>query len=1726
MVDTVTTAVYKVETRGADSVDTLAHGLDALAISEEKVTRATRTTEEGFDRLRARLDPAVRAHQAYEASLQKVARYEADGIGTAQERARVVDLATRKYMDQVAALERAALAHDRYNRAAQSGPGPNSAGAINQRLGVADDFGTAAKAADVAAYGKALDDVRAKFVPLYSAGRQYKDTLSDINQAAKVGAISETERAAAVMNTKVAFVEHVNSLRGVRDATDITTAAAGRFTAGSGLARHELINLSRQAQDVVVSLQGGQGLGTVLLQQGSQIGDVFASSQATVGGAVKQITSYLGSFLTVGRLAFGGVALAITGAGVALNSYLGSQERVTLALSGAGRGSGASAGSINAAANAGASLGGLSVASARDLGAAIAATGKIANDNMLPIIKLGHDFATTFGVNDVEATKMLAQAFADPVKGAEQLNDRLGFLDAAMQREIGSLAAQNRMYEAQQVLLAGVQSSLAKSSEVTSFWSQMWTGLKNASSNFFDYIGQKLANGLGLNDSLQQQADALKKNIAGFDSGIGRIFGSSADRQALVEQLDKVNAKLEAQARATQNVAAAQASLRQQQTIMAQLPEVAQRRALSDSATVAGAVAEDPIAQRANGITQQQADRTLAIWKQLRDDFRVTAQAISANSKIAFDAVTAFSPSSKATIAQRQAVEQYRDTPGISPEEKAKIGQDAYNLSLKQSLTALSEAARARELSAKQSVASAQLEIDMVGKSVGQQAEMRATLQARQALEQQLLQQHEKWGPAQDEELSKLEGINKKYGERVQKGAEDAAQKQADFERQIVGLTDIEKQIAAINFQLYGVKWKDFMNSGVSNTRRVTSEIDQLNQATAQFGNSLLSGLLRGDNVLKALTGSASTLIQTLASKNLDSFLKGGSVFGNQNLASGQGALAVGSAGLAGYQSGNALTGALGGAMAGATFGPAGAVVGGIVGLVGGIIGASDKSRQKLQQAQEIWRQAGPAFETFLKQMSGGQQGSVSKAISDASAQEAAFEKQAWEARDTAAINAARAGLQKFSDTQKRQFSLIFDSIAKGFETGFGPDSAFLKSVNTVKGALESTLGFIDDAKEVFGDAAKGENGAAAARATAAARTYLLALLNTPEPLSQVQQGLQAIQGTASALQNALTQLGMSSADAATAINAGVSKSIAGLKTQFEAGLTERLNTANGQSFLSDATRLVSQHQQDLIDAAALGVDQAAVAALFHAEAQKIVNDSGLVGDAFTSFTKQFPTLAGVVTQASQDVSDAVKQQQSALNSSAKTILDYVNSITAGPGSTLSPQDRYAAAESVYNAKLVLAQAGNVDAQSTIPQDAENYRAAAQAMFGSASGYQSVVSQIRTQLLALPAVTVTTDPQLQVMRDVLTSINAGILSQATDATLTGTIKAAIDAGNAAQVATALSTYFNRIDTNTSQTIDLGEMQSALAGMASNSALVSMFTRLDTDNSGAIDRLELIKASSAVIGFNTLNAVDKANLIVGNTETTVSNTGGTQVGVDANNALTGTGNATLATATAQLDLLRLALSPTVISKTFSGGGSLGAALPGAGSGHDYILQNQVVDALNKIVLNTYLLTQNTAYTEKSKDYAGDEPKGHGYIGTYATGGWITGGISGVDSVRILGQRDEFMVNPYATRALTRDYGPGVMDLINSGRLPSMNDNSARPFVASPNVIPIHSRNDNAELLARIDRLTAEVAALRKENNRGHGDTAQAATGGARHVREGVDNVHDAQKELKRAGNMRR
>jgi hypothetical protein len=286
-------------------------------------------------------------------------------------------------------------------------------------------------------------------------------------------------------------------------------------------------------------------------------------------------------------------------------------------------------------------------------------------------------------------------------------------------------------------------------------------------------------------------------------------------------------------------------------------------------------------------------------------------------------------------------------------------------------------------------------------------------------------------------------------------------------------------------------------------------------------------------------------------------------------------------------------------------------------------------------------------------------------------------------------------------------------------------------------------------------------------------------------PLTALQTSIKGVNDEASGLKATLDQLGYGMDGQ---IDAAAQAQIAALVAQFTASvtssLTARLNTANGQDYLNSAQDVLTAHQQDLANAAELGNSpalMAQVSATFAAEAQKVVNDAGLVGDQFNDFIKLFPQFAGVVTQSSTAIASA----QANFAALSKTISDYLNSVQLGSNSILSPQDQLSAAQSQFSSQLTLAQSGNTDALGSITQYASTLLDQAKSYYASSSGYDDIYRAVVTALSALTGIggAVPFNPASALGSSALNSSVSASLPASSSAVLPSTPSASNDNGD-------------------------------------------------------------------------------------------------------------------------------------------------------------------------------------------------------------------------------------------------------------------------------------------------------------------------------------------------------
>jgi hypothetical protein len=448
-------------------------------------------------------------------------------------------------------------------------------------------------------------------------------------------------------------------------------------------------------------------------------------------------------------------------------------------------------------------------------------------------------------------------------------------------------------------------------------------------------------------------------------------------------------------------------------------------------------------------------------------------------------------------------------------------------------------------------------------------------------------------------------------------------------------------------------------------------------------------------------------------------------------------------------------------------------------------------------------------------------------------------------------------------------------------------------------------------------------------------------------------------------------------------------------------------------------------------------------------------NDNAKLADLdAASAAERFNVIKSYNEKIVADAETTAKAQQDALNGTAKNIVEFVNGLYAGPSSTESPTARRAAAGTVYNTQLALAQTGDAGAQGRITQDAQNLLDAERAISASSEAFQLLKGNVAAQLLSLPAVQSTTDPSVQAMRDVLTAINIGnaalnVINTTTGGTtsavnaansvgtLTGVILPAVNAGNAANVAAALQSYFNQIDPSgkLSDIFSVGNSANAYARNTSD------FTRLGNSN----------------------------------TENIAVNMGGTKVATLEGNVTLDAIRALQNTATSQLLLLTSALAPTSNAVTINyTTANAQTSLP---TKDHTTFTDQMLTALYKIVVNTWATAGNTAYISGAI----------GRDGTRAYGGLVTGpGTATSDSITMGLSNREYVIQ----NASVEKFGVGFFDQLNAGIMPrSIGNDNFRPINVAAPVFRGGGNGDGAELRAIREELRAvraELAAFRQEN----------------------------------------
>lgn len=335
------------------------------------------------------------------------------------------------------------------------------------------------------------------------------------------------------------LAEHNHLLKLAEERYRRTAAASGDFNKSTGLARHELINLSRQIQDIGVSLASGQNPLIVGVQQLTQVGDIFAASKGSISGFWSQLTAGAAAFFTPVNTAIVGVG-ALTAAVAALALQWDKlQKGAERSLIGSGQRTGTTVGDIERFASQNSSSTGLSNFQARELGQDLTKTGDIVIDRLHGMGEAVVGFATLADKSFGEARKAMVAFAADPAKAIEELTKTYGGFDIETRKAVDALVQAGDKTAAFQVIVDALAKSNRDAADSIGFLETQFRRVVN-------FFATPVTKASGLEDQLAGAQSRLAEAQSGpFQGALGQA--NIARIRTEIEQLQAAIAKVDSE---------------------------------------------------------------------------------------------------------------------------------------------------------------------------------------------------------------------------------------------------------------------------------------------------------------------------------------------------------------------------------------------------------------------------------------------------------------------------------------------------------------------------------------------------------------------------------------------------------------------------------------------------------------------------------------------------------------------------------------------------------------------------------------------------------------------------------------------------------------------------------------------------------------------------------------------------------------------------------------------------------------------------------------------------------------------------------------------------------------------------------------------------------------------------------------------------------------------------
>lgn len=661
------------------------------------------------------------------------------------------------------------------------------------------------------------------------------------------------------------------------------------------------------------------------------------------------------------------------------------------------------------------------------------------------------------------------------------------------------------------------------------------------------------------------------------------------------------------------------------------------------------------------------------------------------------------------------------------------------------------------------------------------------------------------------------------------------------YQRLIAARDYVEANDAMISFE----RPSGYQN-GVKNAHNYSGRLAYTKQALETYGGGNVASSTNETRrtIEKATAAGVQKGIESTAydrpSYDSSPRTESGGLFGTRGMAG----MEVVGAGLGafsnGYASGSPLSGGLGGIFTGlgasqsiatafpslaGVAGPLGMVGGAALGIIGGILGAREKRKQAHQQAAEQWAQVRPQYEAFDASLS-GDRGDFRTYITDAWNQLSGFMDvggKAWKmgkGNSTAQFDSTGRKLFEGFLKMLSEFQEGFDSMVSDMASGQGLQGAFAKGRAATKDLASQLKKTRDDIDIAFGNIAsidflntpaaqqqaqetERQRADAIARYNDAAAKYALSLLYTAEKVSDVQQTIDGLRGTAAGLVPIFKDLGWNADEAARVIDERLNQAIANIARGLEQNLADRIDELSGRSYLTSVRSFLEEYEGLQRDFSAAGADASRLPEFFKLQAQSIVDGAELTGDAFAELVRLFPQLNGVVsefvektaeakqaakelaqtnldtardvlersyqaeTDRINDLLNARRDEANELESTISKLEDFRDQVKEFRDSlklddnlsTLNAQDRVDEAGRQFRELLAKARGGDEDARGRLTGAAQEYLNEAKGYYQTSTDYGDIFEEVNRALADTQA---TTESALSVSQSQLDALKRQI----------------------------------------------------------------------------------------------------------------------------------------------------------------------------------------------------------------------------------------------------------------------------------------------------------------------------------------------------------------------------